>query len=143
MTPRMITKAALGISAVVGFVTALWILAAPRSFYDDFPGLGNPWISPDGPYNEHLLRDYGAGMLALSVLAVCAFVWLSRRLAIATGLAWLAAGVPHLVYHLFNLDPYETGDQIGIVASLTVGPILALAIVIAGMRLPPEPTSAA
>jgi hypothetical protein len=143
MTPRTITKAALGISAISGFVTSLWILLAPRSFYDDFPGLGNPWISPDGPYNEHLLRDYGAGMLGLSVLAVCAFVWLSRRLAIAAGLALLAASVPHLAYHLFHLDPYETGDQVGIIASLTVGPILALVIVFAAMRLSPEPAAIA
>ena len=39
---------------------ALFALLAPRSFYDDFPVGGAHWVSAFAPYNEHLIRDYGA-----------------------------------------------------------------------------------
>ena len=53
---------------------------SPQSFYDDFPGLGRAWVSVDGPYNEHLVRDVGALNLALLVLFVVAWVRLDRQL---------------------------------------------------------------
>ena len=43
-------------SAVIGG----WAQLFPRSFYDDFPGLGRAWVAMDGPFNEHLVRDVGA-----------------------------------------------------------------------------------
>src|SRR3954452_21157003 len=61
-------------SAVVGF----WAQLAPRSFYDDFPGGGQHWVSVDGPYNEHLVRDVGGLNLALPVAALVALVTSSR-----------------------------------------------------------------
>jgi hypothetical protein len=138
---RLISRVVLAISAATGFLLAGWILMAPRSFYDDFPGFGRHWISPDGPFNEHVLRDYGAATLGLSVLAVCAFVWLTRPLVVATGLAVLAAGLPHLGYHFAHLDKYDTGDQIGIIASLAVPPILGVVLVVMGLRLSDAPDS--
>ena len=135
MNERVVSRVALALTAVPSLVIAAWILMAPRSFYDDFPGFGRVWIEPDGPFNEHLLRDYGAGTLGLGVLAVCAFVWLTRPLVVATGLAVLAAGLPHLGYHLANTDPYETGDQVGILVTLALPPLLGVVLVIAGLRL--------
>src|SRR2546421_20918 len=37
----------------------LWALLGSRSFYNDFP-FGQGWVSADGPYNQHLLTDFGA-----------------------------------------------------------------------------------
>ncbi len=44
---------------------SLWALPFPRSFYEDFPLPGRDWVSTLGPYDEHLVRDYGALNLAL------------------------------------------------------------------------------
>jgi hypothetical protein len=143
MNVRTVARAALVFLGAPALLTASWILAAPRSFYDDFPGVGNPWVSPDGPFNEHLLRDYGAATLGLVVLTVCALVWFNRPLVVATGLAWLAASIPHVAYHALNTDPYGSGDAVAIVVSLTLVPLLALAAVFAGLRLDAKPLTTA
>lgn len=53
----------LAVTALVGMWAALW----PRSFYDDFPWPGHPWVALLGAYNEHLVRDFGAMNLAMAV----------------------------------------------------------------------------
>lgn len=49
---------------VFGVPIGLWQQLAPRSFYDSFPGFGRTWVSPDGPFTEHLVRDIGGRPLA-------------------------------------------------------------------------------
>lgn len=97
--------------------SALFALFAPQSFYDDFPVAGADWVSALPPFNEHLVRDYGASFLALSVLALAA-AWLAERRLVVVALAvWLVSSVPHLVFHLANAD--APGGASGAV-SLTV-----------------------
>src|SRR2546427_9548026 len=103
----------LGLLAVSAFPLGVCSVVAPRSFYDDFPGFGRHWVSPDGPYNEHLLRDFGGLNLALGVFTVCAAIWLLRPMVLAAALAWLASSVPHVLYHLFNLEHFDSTDQVG------------------------------
>src|SRR5436305_8891748 len=80
-------------------IAAVWALAAPRSFYGDFPARGQHWVSAFAPYNEHLVRDYGAAFLAITALAAIA-AWIGdRRLMIVALVVWLIAAVPHLVFH--------------------------------------------
>ena len=67
----------LGVPSVV---IGLWAGLAPRGFYDDFPGAGRSWVAPDGPFNEHLVRDVGVLNLALAVVTIAAAVWLTRPL---------------------------------------------------------------
>ena len=128
----------LSLSSLIGF----WAALAPRSFYDDFPGGGRSWVSPDGPYNEHLVRDFGALNLALSVLTIAAAIMLVRSLAVVAALAWLAYSVPHLVYHLRHLDVYETSDQIANVAALALAPVLAIAVLVLEARSATRPGAA-
>jgi hypothetical protein len=115
-----IRRIALWIIAVGSFVVGAWALAAPRSFYDDFPGLGRVWVAVDGPYNEHLVRDVGGLNLALAFVAAVALVTGSVAVARAAGGAALIFGVPHLLYHATHLDPFDTGDKVALVVSLTV-----------------------
>ncbi len=49
MTYRLWTRIALGYLALVSLQIGLWAQFAPRSFYDDFPGLGRAWVAIDGP----------------------------------------------------------------------------------------------
>jgi hypothetical protein len=114
----------------------LWAAVAPRSFYDDFPGFGREWVRVDGPYNEHLMRDFGALNLALAVVTIAAVITLARPLVIAVAIAWLAWGVPHLVYHSRHLDVYETSDQVLNVVLLTGLPVLAVAVLVLTLRRP-------
>ena len=125
MTPRRIVRVALAVLAVIGLQVGLWAAFAPQSFYDDFPGAGRIWVAVDGPYNEHLVRDVGALNLALAVVAVVAFVSLSRMAVLAAGGAWLAYGVPHLVYHLRHLEPLDGADAVAVPVTLALNVVVA------------------
>jgi hypothetical protein len=138
MTPRNITRVALAILALIGLQVGLWAAFFPQSFYDDFPGSGRAWVSVDGPYNEHLVRDVGALNLALAVVAIVAIVTLSRAAVIAAGGAWLAYAVPHLVYHLRHLDVLEDSDQLAVAFTLSLNVLVAALVLWTAWRNPGE-----
>lgn len=110
MTPTRWVRIALGYLIIVTGQIGVWAVLAPRSFYDGFPGLGRAWVSVDGPFNEHLVRDVGALNLALLVLLVAAWVRLSRELVFLAGVATLAWGIPHAIYHLVNTEGFSASD---------------------------------
>ena len=115
----------------------VWATFAPRSFYDDFPGFGRHWVQVDGPYNQHLVRDFGALNLALAVVTIAAAITLSRPLVIAVAIAWLAWGIPHLVYHLRHLDTLSsTGDKVANVLLLGSLPVLAVVVLVLTLGRP-------
>jgi hypothetical protein len=128
----------LALLAAPSVLIGVWAGFAPRSFYDDFPGGGRSWIAPDGPFNEHLVRDVGVLNLALAVVTIAALVYLTKPLVRATAVAWLVYGIPHLVYHARHGGPFDTADQVSILTSLAVAPILAVALLVlsSGERAP-------
>src|SRR3712207_1572401 len=120
----------------------MWQMFWPESFFRDFPGWGRHWVSVDGPYNEHLLRDVGQGNLAFGVVALVALltggVWLAR----ATGLAAVVANLPHQLYHQENLDALETtGDQVLQTITLTAVSLTAVLLAVLAFLLPVRPRS--
>jgi len=124
-----IAKVLLAVLAVNSAAIGLWAAFAPRALYDNFPGGSHTWVALDGPYNEHLVRDVGELNLALTVVTLFALFAMSRQLILATATAWLVYGVPHLVYHVRHLGPFDGIDK----ASIPVG--LALAVVSALLLL--------
>jgi hypothetical protein len=129
--PDRITNALrvlLGVLTASATTVGAWAAFAPRSFYDDFPGLGQMWVAVDGPYNEHLVRDVGALNLALAVVTVCALVTLGRSTIVASALAWLAYGLPHFVYHARHLGPFDATQAIAVLASVGSTSALAFAV---------------
>jgi hypothetical protein len=138
-----LTRLVLVIMAAPGLIVGLWAAFAPQSFYDDFPGAGREWVAPDGPFNEHLVRDVGVLFLALTVVTIAAAVWLTRPLVRATAWAWLVYGVPHLVYHVRHRDVYDSADQIANITSLMVAPVLAIVLLVLANRLPARTPDAA
>jgi hypothetical protein len=129
--------------AFFGLTIGSWQQFAPQSFYTDFPGFGHHWVSPDGPYNEHLLRDVGQGNMAVGTVALVALltggVWLAR----ATGLAALVANAPHQLYHQTHLDLLPTtSDRVWQTGTLTAVTAAAVALAVLAFRLPVRPSPA-
>ena len=109
-------------------VVGLWILAAPRSFYDDFPGGGRHWVSPLPPYNEHLLRDFGAANIGFLVLLLAAALYLEKRLVQVVLVGYAAGALPHFAYHLTTTDAYSASDDVLSLGSLALTVIVPLAL---------------
>lgn len=135
MTYARWIRLALGYLILVSLQIGLWALFAPRSFYDGFPGLGRAWISVDGPYNEHLIRDVGALNLALVAVLLAAAITMSRRLITTAAAASLVWGTPHLLYHLFNSEGLTTSDVAGVLLGLAVFAALPVALIVIGRKL--------
>ncbi|MGY1707340.1 hypothetical protein ACI79C_22495 [Geodermatophilus sp. SYSU D00697] len=134
---RRAVTALLAWFALYGLAVGAWQAFAPRSFFDDFPGLGRHWVDVDGPYNEHLLRDVGQGNLGFGVLALVALVtggvWLAR----ATGLAAVVAYLPHQLYHQQHLDVLETAsDRVLQTVTLSLVSVTAVLLTVLAFRLP-------
>lgn len=118
----------LGILGVSGATVGAWAAFTPRSFYDDFPGLGQIWVAVDGPYNEHLVRDVGALNLALAILSVCALVTLARATIVASALAWLAYGLPHVIYHARHLDVFDGAEAVAVISGVASTSVVAVVL---------------
>ena len=81
----LIRIALIYLAVTIGWL-AVWILAAPKGFYDTFPGGGTHLVSALPPYNEHLTTTshYSTGDniaslfgLALDVLLPLAILYLA------------------------------------------------------------------
>jgi hypothetical protein len=115
------------LAVTIGWL-AIWILAAPKGFYDNFPGGSIHWVDVLPPYNEHLERDFGAASLGLAVLAVLAAIWMERRVVQAAAITLLFAGVPHFIYHLTTTGHYSTADNAASLTGLALDFVLPLAL---------------
>jgi len=128
MSSKLLLRIGLAYLTLTNVQLGAWALLAPRSFYDGFPALGRGWISVDGPYNEHLIRDFGALNLALAVVFAMAALTLNPttiRAACGAALVW---GIPHFLYHVFNTDGLTTGDVIASLGGLAFFAALPVAI---------------
>jgi len=128
---RPVTRIILIAMALFGLVPGAWAAVAPESFYWDFPKIRSAWVSSDGPFNEHLIRDVGAFFLALGILALIAAIsgrLLAARLA---GAAWLVFDTVHAAYHFTHLHVYtESVDQWLNVVSMLGSIALAVAVLV-------------
>ncbi|RYJ07339.1 MAG: hypothetical protein EON52_01765 [Actinomycetales bacterium] len=129
-------RAVLVITAALGLYVGLWAAAAPRSFYDSFPGLGHLWVAVDGPYNEHLVREVGSLYAALAAASLVAAACRRAEPGRVVGVAWLVFSVPHLGYHLTHLDGFDVVDAVGQVVSLSLTIVLVVPLLV-----PPRPRS--
>lgn len=114
-----------GSAAYVGF----WAMAWPHSFFTSFPGLGQSWVAPLGPFNEHLVRDVGGLYVALLVVSVWAAAKGDAGALRALGWAWLAFGLPHLAFHATHRHAFSTAEWAASMTSLTFA-VLGAAILV-------------
>jgi hypothetical protein len=93
------------LAAVVGLIdleTGLWALVDPAGWYRSYPGFGHHWIAVQGPYNEHLAIDAGAGFLAVGAVLVIAAAWASRSTLTVALLALVVHAFPHFLFHVMH-----------------------------------------
>jgi hypothetical protein len=124
----------LAVTAVIGAYVGIWAAVWPASFYSAFPGLGRIWVSVDGPYNEHLVRDVGALYLALAAASVAACFSRTADAGRVIGVAWTVFGIPHIVYHLAHLDGFDAVDVVGNVVALGGSLLLGIVLMLPGPR---------
>lgn len=112
--PRVgrIQLAALIGSIVIAAVVGTWAYFFPAQFYDRFPAVLGEWISQDGPYNEHLIRDHGAQYLALGLASVFGLFWHSQIGYRLLGIAWTTSGcsTSSITSRISATCPYRTGS---------------------------------
>ena len=93
-------------------ILAVWILLAPRASTTTSRVPGFTGYRRCRPYNEHLERDFGAACFGLAVLTGLAAYWMDRRVIQAAALTLVAAGLPHLIYHLTTTGHYSTSNNV-------------------------------
>jgi len=120
----------LTLTALTGVYVGLWAAALPQSFYDSFPGFGFMWVSIDGPFNEHLIRDVGALYLAIGAVAVYAAFARGLAATRAAGIAWIVFGVPHLSYHVLHFEGMTLVDVVGNIVGLGGSLLLGVALLV-------------
>jgi hypothetical protein len=135
---RAWTRAGLLYLAATTLNGSLWALPFPRSFYEDFPLPGREWVSTLGPYDEHLVRDYGALNLALGILLVATAIFLGRRLIRVALVAWLGYALPHFIYHTTLTDHFPPFDNLAQLVSLGLQVLLPLVLLPVAGALPLE-----
>lgn len=129
-----IRRIILWVTAGLGLYVGVWAAGFPQSFYDSFPGLGFIWISVDGPYNEHLIRDVGSLYLALSAASVAATFSRAADAGRVVGVAWAVFGIPHFAYHAAHFGDMPPADVLGNVVSLGASMLLGIALMLPGPR---------
>ncbi len=141
---RGLIRTGLVLLAIPSIVIAAWSLISPRGFYDNFPGAGRHWVSALPPYNEHLLRDFGATNLAIALFLLGAALFMERRLVQVAAVAFFLGTVPHFIYHLTTTGHYSTSYNIWSLAGFIIELLIAAGIWVLTVRAPRrhEPRSA-
>ncbi|MBE8519865.1 hypothetical protein ILP97_20600 [Amycolatopsis sp. H6(2020)] len=131
---RTNTRVLLVLFGLIEVPVGLWPLITPIGFYQDFPGFRTGWVSMDGPFNEHLLRDFGGLNLGLAALLIGAAVIGTTAVGRLAAVSALLFGVPHFLYHLGHVAHYERIDQVLIVGMTGLGVLLPLVVLLIPAR---------
>ena len=122
-------RAGLTVLALITLIAGAWQYFAPRSFYTDVPT-----VAADPPFNQHLMTDLGGLGLALALVLGAAAVTMDRLLIRVALAAYLVYSISHLLFHITHLTGLSAGGAAFLVTSLTLLPVLALALLILATR---------
>jgi hypothetical protein len=131
----MAARVALVALAIGNGATGLLARLDPQGFYDDFP-FGRGWVAADGPYNEHLVTDFGAALLAIAALCLVGVWRPTRELVIGAAIANIVLGGFHIAYHAGVTDLMSTNDNILSFTSIGLGIVLGLLLLPLSRGLP-------
>ena len=122
---EMAARVALVALAIGNGATGLLARLDPQVFYDDFP-FGRSWVAADGPFNEHLVTDFGAALLAIAALCLVGVWWPTREVVIAAAVTNIVLGGFHIAYHAGVADLLSRTDNILSFTSIGLGIVLGL-----------------
>ncbi len=128
--PVRVQRAAAVALALSGVYVGVWAAGFPESFYRSFPGLHRTWVSVDGPYNEHLVRDVGSLYLGLATVAAGAALSRTRFPRVVAGAAWTVFSALHLLYHSAHLADHGPLDRVANVVVLVATLLAAVALML-------------
>jgi hypothetical protein len=131
---RGLIRAGLVLLALPSALIGIWVLSSPRGFYDTFPGFGRHWVSALPPFNEHLLRDFGATSLTIALVLLGAAVFCERRLVQVAVVAFFIGTLPHFIYHLTTTGHYSTSDNIGSLGGFVLELLVAFGVWVLTLR---------
>lgn len=140
MRKHLLLRAGLVVLTLVQAVVGIWALVFPRSFYDDFPAPGHPWVALLPPFNEHLVRDVGAFNLAFAFIFAACAVMMRYSLIRPALIGYEFYAVPHFIFHAVHLNGFAMVDAVGQTVSLAV--IVGLPLVLIGLSLGRNPPTA-
>jgi hypothetical protein len=122
----------LGLAALAAFNAwwGAWAVAAPRHFFDTFPGWGRHWTGAYPPFNRHLVSDLGATFLTLAMLLGAA-AWLDDRRVTRVVLAGvLVFNALHLGFHATRHGTLTGADLALSLAALALGVLGPVALLV-------------
>jgi hypothetical protein len=118
---RLLTRLGLALLGLLHLSWGVAATAAPRWFFDSFPGFGAGWTAGYPPYNAHLMTDVGAAFAAPGVLLLAATWFGDHRVTVVVLLGTLVFSGLHLTFHLRDHGDLHGADYAASVASLVAG----------------------
>ncbi|WP_326561999.1 hypothetical protein [Micromonospora sp. NBC_01796] len=116
-----VVRAGLVLLGVLHVSWGIPAVAAPRWFFDHFPGFGQTWTAAYPPFNVHLMTDVGAAFLTLGALLLAA-AWLADRRVTRVVLGGvLLFSALHLAFHLSHHGTLAGGGLVASLVSLALG----------------------
>ncbi len=128
--PPALVRLGLLLLGLVSAEAGIWAAFFPRSFYDSFPGGGHHWVAVDGPYNQHLVRDFGQFNLAFAILFATVAFTSERRSRQAVLVAYAVAEALHLTYHAAHLGVLRTTDAVANMVTLGLAVAVPIALLL-------------
>jgi hypothetical protein len=133
---RTVVTVGLAALGLLNLAWGVWATAAPRHFFDTFPGLGERWTAAYPPYNPHLVSDLGATFTALGVLLSLAAVLRNRRVTWVVLTGVLAFNVLHLGFHATHHGLLSGRSLTASLASLVFGVLGPAVLLVLALSIP-------
>jgi hypothetical protein len=127
-------RAGLVLLALSEAFSGAWAILAPRAFYSGFPIPGHAWVAMLPPFSEHLLFDYGALTLSLTVTLGAAAIRPGLTLIRTALAAYLVFAAPHFAFHVLHLAGFPTVDAVAQTVATGLLAAIAIALLIAMVR---------
>ena len=135
-----LVRVGLAALAAVNAWWGAWAYAAPRNFFDTFPGFGHHWTAAYPPYHEHLVADLGSTFLTLAALLAAAAVVPDRRVRAVVLGGVLVFNTLHLAFHLSHHEGMAAFDATASLTSLALGVIAPIALLLLDALVTPRRT---
>ncbi len=139
MIRRRILRGGLALLAALHLLWGVAAVAAPRWFFDTFPGAGPGWTAAHPPFNPHLMVDVGAAFTALGVLLLLAAVLADRRVTLVVLAGVVVFSAIHLGYHAWHPGELTGAPLAASTVSLVAGVLVPLALGWLSLRAPGDP----